>query len=84
MFHPVLATDGVTQLTEIHVKAGTTVQVAMVESNLNSKPWGPDSREFKLERWLDPLPESVTGASIPGLGIYSKLCVSRVLYLLRR
>ncbi len=73
-----------TQLTEIHVKAGTTVQVAMVESNLNSKTWGPDSREFKLERWLEPLPESVTGASIPGLGIYSNLCVSRVLYLLRR
>lgn len=74
LLHPVLAKDGVTQLTEIRVKAGTTVQVAMSECNLNTKTWGPDAREFRLERWLEPLPDSVTGASVPG--IYSHLCVS--------
>ncbi|KLO09430.1 cytochrome P450 [Schizopora paradoxa] len=73
LFHPITATDGVTQLHELHVKAGTTVQVAMAESNLNTKTWGPDAREFKLERWLEPLPDSVTNAGIPGLGIYSTL-----------
>jgi len=67
LLYPVLATDGVTQLTEIFVKAGTTVQVAMSESNLNTKTWGSDAREFRLERWLEPLPGTVTGASIPGI-----------------
>jgi len=71
LLHPVLAADGVTLLTEIHIKAGTTVQVAMSESNLNTKTWGSDARTFRLERWLEPLPDSVTGASIPG--IYSHL-----------
>ncbi len=73
LLHPVLAADGVTLLTEIHIKAGTTVQVAMSESNLNTKTWGSDARTFRLERWLEPLPDTVTGASIPG--IYSHLYV---------
>ncbi|KLO16891.1 cytochrome P450 [Schizopora paradoxa] len=73
LLHPVLAIDGKTLITEIHVKAGTTIQVAMSESNLNTKTWGPDAREFKIERWLEPLPNTVTSAGIPG--IFSNLCV---------
>jgi len=33
--------------------------------------WGPDVYEWKPERWLNPLPESVTNARIPG--VYSHL-----------
>ncbi|KAJ3515938.1 hypothetical protein NLJ89_g1436 [Agrocybe chaxingu] len=39
----------------------------------NYEIWGPDSYEWKPERWLQPLRESVAAAHIPG--IYSNLWV---------
>ena len=35
--------------------------------------WGADARVWKPERWLSPLPDTVTDAKIPG--VYSHLYV---------
>ena len=47
--------------------------VGLLSSNRNKAIWGADAMDWKPERWLSPLPESVTEAKIPG--IYSNLCV---------
>ena len=58
---------------EIPVPKGTTIYVAIRASNLDKRIWGEDALEWKPERWLSPLPESVVNARIPG--IYSHLYV---------
>ena len=67
---PLQATDE-TMMNEIPVPAGTTIAIAIRASNLNKDIWGDDVLEFKPERWLSPLPTSVTEARIPG--VYSHL-----------
>ena len=47
------------------------MMVGIIASNVNPEIWGPDSNEWRPERWLEPLPESVTAARIPG--VYSNL-----------
>ncbi len=44
--------------------------IGILASNINPEIWGPDSYEWKPERWAS-LPESVTVARIPG--VYSHL-----------
>ena len=56
-----------TSLPKLQIKSGTTVQVATMNSNLNTKTWGQNAREFKLEYWLEPLPFSVLNVGIPSL-----------------
>lgn len=41
--------------------------------NRSAKLWGPDALEWKPERWMGELPESVLSARLPG--IYSNLYV---------
>ncbi|KAK7677643.1 hypothetical protein QCA50_019334 [Cerrena zonata] len=67
---PITCMDG-TVMNEIPVPAGTTVIVGILASNRNVEIWGDDVAEFKPERWLSPLPASVTEAHIPG--VYSNL-----------
>ena len=62
--------DGST-LTEIVVPRGTVVAVGILSSNRNKAIWGEDAMELKPERWLDPLPDTVTEAKVPGM--YSNL-----------
>lgn len=50
--------------------------VALNACNRDYAIWGEDARVWKPERWLKPLPETVVGASIPG--VYSHLCVLRL------
>jgi cytochrome P450 len=59
------------EITEIPIPNNTNVIVGILASNQNPEIWGPDSYEWKPERWLTPLPESVSEAHIPG--IYSNL-----------
>ena len=47
------------------------MQVHYQASNVNKVLWGEDANEWKPERWLSPLPVSVTDAKIPG--VYSNL-----------
>jgi Cytochrome P450 len=59
------------EITEVPIPKNTNVIVGILAANRNPEVWGPDSYEWKPERWLTSLPESVTAAHIPG--IYSNL-----------
>ena len=67
---PVRGLDG-KMIREIPVPKDTTVIVGLLSSNQNKQIWGEEALEWKPERWLSPLPESVTEAKIPG--VYSNL-----------
>lgn len=56
---------------EILVPKDTTIGVGILSANRSKAIWGEDAMEWKPERWLSPLPESVSKAKIPG--IYSNL-----------
>ncbi len=58
-------------LDEIYVPKDTTVIIAIRACNRNKAIWGEDALEWKPERWLNKLPDSVTTAHVPG--IYSNL-----------
>lgn len=49
----------------------TTVTIGIRACNRNKDIWGDDALEWKPERWLKPLPETVLSSHIPG--IYSNL-----------
>ena len=63
---------------ELLVPKGTTVFPSILSSNRNPDVWGPDAEEWKPERWMDGLPDSVAEARIPG--VYSHLWVHSFLY----
>ncbi|KXN81938.1 Leukotriene-B(4) omega-hydroxylase 2 [Leucoagaricus sp. SymC.cos] len=63
---PLRTTSG-TEVTELLVPNGTTVFISVIGANTNSEIWGPDTYEWKPERWLEPLPETVSEAHIPGI-----------------
>ncbi|KAI0073344.1 cytochrome P450 [Panus rudis PR-1116 ss-1] len=67
---PIRGEDG-SQMNEVLVPKGTAVIVGIWASNINPAIWGEDAKVFKPERWLQPLPEQVTEARVPG--IYSNL-----------
>lgn len=67
---PLVGCDG-KELHELVVPKGTFVQVAILIPNRNPDFWGPDADEWKPERWLNGLPDSIAQASIPG--VYSHL-----------
>ncbi|EEB90065.1 hypothetical protein MPER_11779 [Moniliophthora perniciosa FA553] len=63
---PVTGTDG-SLIKEIPIPAHTSVHVCILGSNRNMALWGPDALEWKPERWLEPLPNTVSDARIPGV-----------------
>lgn len=67
---PVRGLDG-TLISEIPVPEGTLILIGILAANRNPQLWGPDAEEWKPERWLDPLPEAIKEAHIPG--VYSHL-----------
>ncbi|EIM79589.1 cytochrome P450 [Stereum hirsutum FP-91666 SS1] len=67
---PIRANDGST-INEILIPKNSTVFVAIQTLNTDPLIWGPDATEWKPERWLSPLPESVINAHIPG--VYSNM-----------
>ncbi|KAJ7662016.1 cytochrome P450 [Mycena polygramma] len=67
---PLVTVAGST-VSEVVVPAGINVIVSIFASNRNEAVWGSDCLEFKPERWLSPLPQSVMEAPIPG--VYSNL-----------
>ena len=69
---PIRGVDG-TVLHEILVPKDTAVVIGILSSNRSKAIWGEDAEEWKPERWLSPLPESVSEAKVPG--IYSNLYV---------
>lgn len=71
---PIKATDGKTSITEISLKKNTHVIININGANRSKAIWGEDAEEWKPERWLNPLPQSVTEAHLPG--VYSSMSVS--------
>ncbi|KAI3616186.1 cytochrome p450 [Moniliophthora roreri] len=63
---PVTGTDG-SLIKEIPIPAHTNVHISILGSNRNTALWGPDALEWKPERWLEPLPNTVSEARIPGV-----------------
>jgi len=59
------------EIHEIPISKGTPIVVNIVASNSDPAIWGEDSVEWKPERWLEPLPESLSSARVPG--VYSHL-----------
>ena len=69
---PIKAVDG-TEMNEIPITKGTQMVVDITACNNHPEIWGQDSYEWKPERWLQPLPDSVSSARIPG--VFSHLSV---------
>ncbi|TBU29266.1 cytochrome P450 [Dichomitus squalens] len=67
---PIRGKDGAL-LREVLVPKGTRIVVNLQASNVNEAYWGEDAYEWRPERWLEPLPEALEEARIPG--IYSHL-----------
>lgn len=67
-------------LNEILIPAHTPLYISVLSSNCNPAIWGPDAYEWKPERWIGGLPQTVKDAPTPG--IYSHLWVSCKVVLL--
>lgn len=74
---PVRGVDG-SLITHIPLSKHTPVFVGLISSNTSTDIWGPDANEWKPERWLSPLPDTVTESKVPG--IYSNLYVLRIIH----
>ncbi|OBZ67576.1 hypothetical protein A0H81_12405 [Grifola frondosa] len=70
LLEPIRGVDG-SIINEIPVPKNTGIVVGVLASNCNKAVWGDDALEWKPERWLSPLPETVSEAHIPG--VYSNL-----------
>ncbi|KAL1942331.1 hypothetical protein VTO73DRAFT_6395 [Trametes versicolor] len=62
---PVRGADG-TLMHSIFVPEGTLVFFPIHAANTNPALWGPDGGEWRPERWLAPLPDTLTEAKMPG------------------
>ncbi|KDR76158.1 hypothetical protein GALMADRAFT_210825 [Galerina marginata CBS 339.88] len=59
------------QIQEVPLPKGTLIIMSIFNANRTPQIWGPDAQEWKPDRWLRPLPDSVVNAHIPG--VYSHL-----------
>jgi hypothetical protein len=74
LLHPIRGVDG-RDITSVHVPKGTDVFINILGSNHLRLTWGKDASKWNPERWLAPLPETVTeNRSISG--VYSHMYVS--------
>ncbi|KAI0046935.1 cytochrome P450 [Auriscalpium vulgare] len=64
--HPIETSTG-DVLNSLYVPNGTDVAINILAMNLSTAIWGHDAEEWKPERWLAPLPETVEEARIPGV-----------------
>ncbi|KIK69207.1 hypothetical protein GYMLUDRAFT_35277 [Collybiopsis luxurians FD-317 M1] len=67
---PVQGVDG-REITQLFLPKNTSIVLSILNANRSEELWGPDALEWKPERWLEPLPESITESKIPG--VYSHL-----------
>ncbi|KAA1472339.1 cytochrome P450 [Dentipellis sp. KUC8613] len=63
---PMVGADG-SNMSELHIAKNTEIIVSILAVNRDPGIWGPDAHEWKPERWLSPLPASLTDAGIPGV-----------------
>ncbi|KAH7913659.1 hypothetical protein BJ138DRAFT_1001915, partial [Hygrophoropsis aurantiaca] len=62
--NPITGVNG-KELHDVVVPKGTTVVTSILNANREIR--GVDGLEWKPERWLSPLPKTVTEAGIPGV-----------------
>ena len=67
---PIKGVDG-KYIESLLVPKGTAVHISIVQSNRSVELWGPDACKWRPERWLNPLPQSLVDARVPG--VYSHL-----------
>ncbi|KAJ3480631.1 hypothetical protein NLI96_g8210 [Meripilus lineatus] len=67
---PIQGVDG-TWMKQIPIPEGTRIIISVRGCNRNRAMWGEDVDEWKPERWLSHLPNTITSARIPG--VYSNL-----------
>ncbi|KAH7338168.1 cytochrome P450, partial [Rhizoctonia solani] len=65
LHQPVKSNDGKTTTTDVPMKKGTQIYVALDAANRDKQIWGEDANEFKPSRWLEDLPSSVKESKIP-------------------
>lgn len=58
LLHTVTGEDG-TVMNEVLIEKGTDIFINVIGANHDPKTWGEDAGEWKSERWLSELPESV-------------------------
>jgi len=63
---PLRGKDG-KEMNNVLVPKGTLIFPSLLSSNKNPDIWGPDADEWKPERWIAGLPQSVMDARIPGV-----------------
>lgn len=63
---PIVGTSGKV-ISEIAVPADTEVIIGIQGCNTSEYFWGEDAQEWKPERWLSPLPKSITEAGMPSV-----------------
>lgn len=63
---PTKGVDGI-DIKEIPLKKDTRVIISIINANRSKAVWGEDADQWKPERWLKPLPESVSKAHMPGV-----------------
>jgi cytochrome P450 len=63
---PITGVDG-QPISSITLPKSTHVLLGLLATNKDKAIWGEDGHEWKPERWLKPLPESVTDARVPGI-----------------
>ena len=54
------------EMSDVFVPAHTPILISALNANRNPELWGEDAAQWKPERWLAPLPESITSAHMPG------------------
>ena len=63
---PITSVSG-KEIKEIPIKKNTNVIISIMGANRRKEIWGDDAGDWKPDRWLQPLPESVTKARLPGV-----------------
>ena len=65
--NPIASAYGHTLISQLAVPKGSLVLVDVAACNTLKSLWGDDAREWKPERWLAPLPQTVLDARVPGV-----------------
>lgn len=68
---PIKSADGKSEISEIPIKNNTNIIISIIGANREKRVWGEDADQWKPDRWLNPLPESVSKAHLPG--VYSQM-----------
>ncbi|PPQ73477.1 hypothetical protein CVT24_007807 [Panaeolus cyanescens] len=63
---PITGVDG-RKIHEIHVPKGTSLVIGLLASNRSNDLCGPDTHEWKPQRWLKLLPEALLTVHLPGI-----------------